>query len=302
MSRELAMDHMIAAIADRQGGVIARGQLARLALSDSAIDHRVRAGRLHVMHRGVYSVGHRVVGAGGRRWAAVLASGPGAVLSHASAAAAWDIRVSATSTVDVTVGSGGRARRKGIRLHRKRTLPADEVTELDGLPITTPARTLLDLAARGLRGRRLEAALDRAELLRLLDFADVHRLLARHAGHPGTPSLQATLSRYVAGTVETRSALEELVLELCDAHAIPRPSVNVVLEGKVRDFYWPHARLVVEADSYAWHRSPSALDDDRERDATLTLRGYRVLRFTWEHATRRRSYVVAAIRQALATS
>ena len=99
------------------------------------------------------------------------------------------------------------------------------------------------------------------------------------------------LSRYVAGTVDTRSVLEELVLELCDAHGLPRPQVNCVVEGRVRDFHWPRARLVVEADSYTWHRSPSALDDDRERDVTLTLAGYRCLRFTWEQVTRRRDYV-----------
>ena len=113
-------------------------------------------------------------------------------------------------------------------------MPPDEITRLDGLPITTPARTLLDLAATGLRGRRLEAALDRAELLRLLDFADLHRLLARYPGRPGSPALNAILSRYSAGTVNTRSVLEELVVELCDAHGLPRPQVNCVIEGKLR--------------------------------------------------------------------
>jgi len=105
------------------------------------------------------------------------------------------------------------------------------------------------------------------------------------------------LARYRAG--DTRSVLEALVAELCDAHGLPRPQENCVIEGKVRDFYWPHARLVVEADSYAWHRSPSALNDDRERDVELTLAGYRTLRFTWEQVTRRRAYVVGALYRAL---
>jgi hypothetical protein len=299
MRRELAPDTTIAAIADRQGGTIARGQLVALGLSDSAIDRRIRAGRLHPLHRGVYSVGHRVLGASGRRWAAVLACGPGAVVSHASAGAAWDIRASASWRIDITVRRTGRSKRSGIRMHW-RPLPPDEVTDLDGLPITTPARTLLDLAATGLRDRPLEAAVDRAERQRLLDFADLHELLARYPGRPGSPSLKAVLSRF--SPADSRSELEELMLELCDAHGLPRPQVNCVIEGKVRDFYWPRAKLVVEADSYSWHRSPSALSDDRERDVELTLAGYRTLRFTWEQVTRRRKYVAAAILGAFCAS
>jgi very-short-patch-repair endonuclease len=302
MRRELVKDHPIAAIADRQGGVIARAQLAALGLSGAAIDRRVRAGRLHLLHRGVYSVGHRVIGTHGWRWAAVLACGSASVVSHESAADAWEIRASASGTVHITVGPGGRLRRPGLRLHRRTSLPSDETARLGGLPITTPARTLLDLAAAGLRGRPLEAALDRAELLRLVDFAELQGLLARYPGRPGSPALRATLSRYLAGSVETRSVLEELVLELCDAHGLPRPKVNCSIEGKVRDFCWPGSRLVVEADSYAWHRSPSAMNDDRERDVRLLLAGYRCLRFTWEQVTRRREYVAGALLRALATT
>lgn len=302
MRRELVTDQGIAAVANRQGGVVTRAQLRALGLKASAIDRRARAGRLHPIHRGVYSVGHRVVGVEGRRWAAVLGCGDGAALSHASAAAAWDLRSSASGTIDVSVGPGGRAQQPRIRLHRRAALPQDERTRLAGLPITTPARTLLDVAATGLRGRPLEAALDRAELLRVLDFAELRRLLARYPGRPGTPALIASLSRYVAGPVNTRSVLEETILELCDAHALPRPRVNTVVEGRERDFCWPHARLVVEADSYTWHRSPTAFNDDRERDVTLTLAGWRVLRVTWEQVTRRRGYVADALLQALATS
>jgi hypothetical protein len=301
MRRELVADHAVAAIADRQGGVISRTQLVALGFSAAAIDRRVRAGRLHLLYRGVYSVGHRVVGVIGRLWAAVLACGQGSVVSHASAAAALEIRASAARTIDVTVGPGGRARRPGIRMHRSGLLSPDEVTTLDGLPITTPARTLLDLAASGLRGRRMESALDQA-LQRGLDFAELQRLLARYPTRPGSPFLNAQLSRYAVGTVDTRSELEELVLELCEAHGLPRPHVNCVIEGKVRDFHWPHAGLVVEADSYRWHRSPSALNDDRERDVILMLAGYRFLRFTWEQVTGRRDYVVRALLRALATS
>jgi very-short-patch-repair endonuclease len=299
MRGEVAPDHAIAAVAERQGGVVARDQLVDLGFNRSAIDRRLKAGRLHALHRGVFAVGHRALDANGRRWAAVLAYRPEGVLSHRSAAAAWDIAPSSASLIDVTVGRTGRSRRPGIRLHQTRSMLEDEVTTLDGLPITTPARTLVDLAATGLRGRRLEAALDRAHLVAALDFTQLRALLVRYPRRVGSPALDAVLSRYEAGTVNTRSALEELILELCDAYRLPRPTVNTVIEGRERDFCWPRARLVVEADSYAWHRSPSALDDERERDVALVLAGYRVLRFTWDQVTRRPEYIAGAVLAAL---
>jgi Protein of unknown function (DUF559) len=265
MRQQIGADSRTAAVAAAQGGVVA------------------------------YAVG--VVG---RRWAAVLACGDGAVLSHGSAAAAWDIRAGGSPRMHVTVPTrGGRARRDGIHVHRPRSLGLDEVTTLDGLPITTPARTLLDLASAGLRGRALEAALDAAERRRCIDWADVERLLQRYPSRPGSPALAATLSRYAPGSVETLSVLEEIVLELCDTHGIPRPLVNHVVEGRRRDFFWPHRRLVVEADSYGWHRSPSAFEEDRERDVRLTLAGYIPLRFTYIQCTQRRSYVADSILAAL---
>lgn len=295
MRAQLAPDLQIAAIAARQGGAVATRQLYACGLSRQAIVRRLRAGRLHPIHRGVYAVGHRLIGPVGLRWAAVLAMGDGSSLSHPSAGAAWDLAASNARTMHVTITTrAGRGRRPGIRVHR-RSLPADEFTTLDGLPITTPARTLIDLAAGGLRGRALEAALDRAEVALRIDWADMHRLLERHAGRPGVPVLNATLARYAPGTVDTRSVLEEIVLSLCDEFAIPRPHVNTVIEGKVRDFFWPDARLVVEADGYRHHRSPTALDDDRERDVQLVLAGLRSLRFTYDQCTKRRNYVKTSI-------
>jgi very-short-patch-repair endonuclease len=294
-----APDGDIACLAASQGGVVSFAQLRTLAMSADAIDRRVRIGRLHPLHRGVFAVGHPLVGVKGRRWAAVLALDGHAIVSHQSAADAFGFRRSDGGLVHVTVrGRGGRKPRRGVRVHRPHTLPEDEVTSLDGLPITTPPRTLLDLAASGLRGRPLEAALDRAEQLRLVDFAELRRLLARYPRRPGTRSLRAQLERY-RGPIDVRSELERLIHELCEVHSLPRPQVNTVVEGKVRDFHWPDCRLVVEADSYAWHRSPSALNDDRERDVELTLAGYRVLRFTYEQVTRRREYVIGALRTAL---
>jgi hypothetical protein len=134
----------------------------------------------------------------------------------------------------------------------------------------------------------------------VLDFADLARLLDRYAGRPGTPALLAALERYMGG--DARSELEEIIGGLCAGRGIPRPQENVVVLGRVRDFYWPQARLVVEADSYAWHRSPDAMADDRERDVELTLAGFRGLRFTWSQATRRPRYVERAIVTALGSA
>lgn len=299
MRREVETDWAIAALAGAQGGVISREQLLILGLSGAAIDHRVRAGRLHPVHRGVYAVGHRVVSAEGRWMAAVLACGGGAALSHESAAAAWEIRRADAGSVHVTAaGHTGRRRRAGIHLHRTRSLPPVELTTHRGIAITTPARTLLDLAADGLRGRPLEQALDRAELLRL-DFADLRAALEAHPTRSGSPALRALLSRYTAGSTVTRSELEERFLALCDRYAVPRPNVNTCLEGGIEvDFVWPAARLVVEVDGYAFHRSPAAFEQDRARDVALVLTGYRVLRFTWTQVTRRPREVARALQRA----
>ena len=301
MKGQLVPGRVLAVLAAKQGGVVARRQLLALGFTKAEIDIRVADGRLHVLHRGVYAVGHRAIGITGRRWAAVLACGDGAVLSHASAGAAWEIRQSASTRFDVSVGRGGRMRRPGIRLHCRSSLTVADVTHLDGLPITTPARTVLDLAAAGLRGRDLEKVLDLAEQ-KHLDFSDIDALLRRCARQPGTAALREVLARYAPGSVDTRSRLEEMCIELCDAHAIPRPSTNVVVAGRVRDLYWPHVPLVLEADSYRWHRRPSALNDDRERDAELTLARIPHIRFTYEQVADRPDYVVHAALALLGTS
>jgi len=200
------------------------------------------------------------------------------------------------AAMHVSAARAGRGR-AGLKVHR-RTLPRDEITTLDGLPITTPARTTIDLAAAGLRGRKLEAALD-AAVENELDFSDLQRLLDRHRGRPGVPAVATLLERYTPGTIDTRSVLEDVVLDLCDAHGIPRPLVNAIVAGRLRDFYWPDVPLVVEADSNRWHRSPAALTADRRRDAELTLAGLPFLRFSYTQITEEPEYVAAATLAAL---
>jgi predicted transcriptional regulator of viral defense system len=193
MGTQSAPDHRIAALAGRQGGVVSHDQLQRLGLSPREITRRVQAGRLHPLHRGVYAVGHRARGPDARWWAAILALG-GGFISHHSAAHAFGIRPTASSVVHITVqGRNGRERRAGIRVHRPLELPSDQVTVLRGLPITTPARTLLDLSASGIRN--LDTVLDLAERRHLIDFAELHALLERYPRRPGTRSLKAQLAR-----------------------------------------------------------------------------------------------------------
>jgi very-short-patch-repair endonuclease len=289
-------DVEIAVFAARQHGVVARAQLEALGLGRGAIAHRVAAGRLHRVHRGVYAVGHPILTANGRRMAAVLACGPDAALSHASAAALWEIRPTSATRIDVTVRSaGGRARRPNLRVHRASGLLDDEVTEHQAIRVTTPARTLLDLAS-SLPRRTLERALDQAAINELFDLTALQAAVDRHRGEPGSAALDTALHEHEAGTTLTKSELEERMLALCDHHRLPRPQVNAWVENLEVDFLFAAQRLVVEADSYRYHRSRRAFERDRERDAILARAGYRTLRFTDRQMRRQASEVAETIR------
>jgi predicted transcriptional regulator of viral defense system len=291
------LDVAMAALASRQHGVVTRAQLRTLGLSDDAVDTRAAGGRLHRLHRGVYAVGHPVLGPR-RRWlAAVLACGPRAVLSHAAAAALWGLRPSAATAVDVTVpGSGGRRKRPGLRIHRARDL-AGQATAHHGIPVTTPARTILDLAAT-LQRRPLERVLDTAESARLTDVAALEALAGAHVGHRGASRLMTALSTHEPGTTLTKSELEELFLKLCADAGLPRPSVNARVTGPEVDFVFAERRLLVETDSWRHHRSREAFERDRERDAIHTRAGYRTLRFTHTQLTQTPGTVAETVRAA----
>jgi hypothetical protein len=295
------LDRAIAERAARQHGVISRAQLRRLGLSDGGITARAQRGGLHSVHRGVYAVGHTVLSARGRWMAAVLACGPRAVLSHASAAALLELRASAAVIVDVTLpGSGGRRRRTGIRIHRARDLAAQTTTK-DGIPVTTPARTILDLAAV-LQRRPLERLLDQAERARLMDVASLQALARAHAGHHGAPKLRAVLEVHEPGTTLTKSELEERFLKLCHDAGLPRPSVNARVTGPEVDFVFAEERLLVETDSWRHHRSREAFERDRRRDQIHTRAGYRTLRFTHDQLTTEPRTVAATVAAALASA
>jgi very-short-patch-repair endonuclease len=212
-------------------------------------------------------------------------------------AALWDLRPSAALIVDVTVPGTGSRNRKGLRIHRARDLTG-QTTTCDGIPVTTPARTILDLAAT-LQRRPLERVLDQAENLRLTDVPSLAALARAHAGHRGASRLWATLGAHEPGTTLTRSQLEERFLELCRDAGLPRPKVNVRVSGPEVDFTFPQHRLLVETDSWRYHRSRDAFERDRRRDALHTRAGYRTLRFTHDQLSTEPATAAATVRAAL---
>jgi very-short-patch-repair endonuclease len=281
-------DGLISSLAGGQHGLVSTRQLLRAGVGRGAIEHRVRAGRLIRVHRGTYAVGHVHQTRAVRWMAAVLACGDGAVLSHVAAAALWELRPSSATKTDVTVpGRAGRRARDRIVVHRSIVLPESEVTTQRAIPVTTVARTLLDCAAT-LQTHALHRAVERSEILELFDLTEVRRTLDRHPNHPGTKKLAAAIEIYREEEI-TRSDLEAILLALCDAHDLPRPLVNHIVEGEEVDFLWPDQRLVVEADGRSTHLTRQAFERDRAKDAKLTLAGYRVVRFTYRqilHASR----------------
>jgi very-short-patch-repair endonuclease len=268
---------LIAELAGHQDGVVDRGQLLRAGLGHGVIDRRVTRGSLHVIHRGVYAVGHAVLSRRGRWRAAVLAAGPGAVLSHRSAATLWGIRDRDGRDVDVIAPRD--RKRPGIRL-RRIVLPADEVTSHHGIPVTTPARTLLDLA-EVLDRHQLERAMNETEYRRLTSPLSLDALLTRHRGRRGTAALKKIVDQGRLGKTITRSELEEHFLAFLDARELPRPLVNEPIGPYTVDTLWPESRLVVELDGRGAHETTRAFEEDRRRDRDLVTKGYRVIRITW---------------------
>jgi very-short-patch-repair endonuclease len=242
---------------------------------------RLGGGRRNGRHRRVYAVGHTALRRDGRFLAAVLACGPGAVLSHRSAAWHWGLLGTDQPHVDVTAPRS-REGAQGIRLHRARFLDARDTTDHQGIPTTTVARTLLDLAAT-VGADRLERAFAQALFLRVYDHAAIADVIARSNGHRGKAALRAATAREPK---HTRSDWEVRMLTLVRDAGLPEPLVNHVLiapdHGHCEvDFHWPQQGLIVETDSWSAHGSRAAYERDRARDAALRAMGMRVVRFTW---------------------
>jgi len=268
------VDAAIARIAERQHGIATSAQLVSAGLSPAAIAKRVRAGRLHRVHRGVYAVGYPAVAREARWMAAVLACGPGSLLSHRSAAELWELLRPAEGPIEVTVPTqNGRRRRANLVIHRCAALPPTAHTVRNLIPVTAPWRTIEDL--RGAVPPRL------------------HRRAIR----------QAEVRRFALGPRtdgdRTRSDLERDFLRLCRRHRIPPPEVNVRIGRWTVDFLWRAERVVVETDSWRFHGGSIAYEDDHVRNLDLRRGGYTVFRFTERQVHQEADVVVADLCEAL---
>jgi hypothetical protein len=268
-------DRLIAGLAERQHGVVSRAQLLQAGVGRHLIDYRVVAGRLHVVHHGIYSVGHGALAIDARWMAAVLAAGPGAVLSHRAAAAVWQLRP--FEHLEVTVPT--ERRRPSIRVRRSH-LPPDETTTVRAIPVTTIPRTLLDLAAV-LHPHQLERAVNEAEVRGLRDRLSLVDMVERYPTRPGIRTIKAIVELLERGTILTRSELESRFLAFIRRTGLPAPVLNAQLFGFECDCLWPEQRVIAELDGHATHGTRAAFERDRVRDRTLSANGWRTVRITW---------------------
>lgn len=290
-------DALILEIATKQEGVLARWQLLERGLSPREIQYRLETGRLRAVHRGVYMVGPEI-GPWRRERAAVLACGAESWLGYGTAAAVWELTaVPPTRPVAVISRRDLRLTDSGIRVYRASALHDDEVTESEGLPITTPARTLLDLASVA-KADEVERALHRA-IPRLVEPDAIEALLRRYPRRQGRRLLRMLLDSGAVPAV-TRSEAERALLRLLRSGDLPLPKTNVILLGYEVDCLWRAEKLVVEVDGRAFHSDARSFEGDRDRDAALVAAGYRVMRVTWKQIQQKPRPLIARIAAALA--
>lgn len=285
----LALDAVIALLADAQHGVVARWQLKALGFADGAIKHRIKTGRLRPLHRGVYAVGHRHLTVRGLRMAAVLACGSGGFLTYASAAAARDLRRTSQAHFDVTVPAGRRRRRPGIRVHESAVIHPDDVSLVDGIPTASVPRILLDLAQTD-SPTRIRYVVEQADRIGVFDLRAVDAAIARSPRRKGVPKLQRVLADYRPAPF-LRSRLEVDVRDELDRRLeLPRHLSNQKVGDVEVDVWFPDSRLAVQIDTPAYHGGPTSFETDRSDDIKLGLLGCRPIRITgkrWENERRR---------------
>jgi len=278
--------HAIAEVAGRQHGVISRAQMRDLGLSDSAVSARVDSGYLRPLFRGTFAVGHNAINRRARMLAAALACGTGTVASHGSACeliGLWDVR---PTLVDVIPPNWSGRAIEGIRWHRVRLPEGGEVEVREGVPCTSPSRTLVDMAGR-CGWTFLRRLVEQAAILGLLDVDEIDRILAL-GRRRGAPRLRTILSPW-RGTAERRpklrSRLEARLLPRLISEGLPSPCCNVKLQVDGQwlevDMLWEKQRLAIETDGEETHATPAAFQRDRWRDQLLVASGYRTARVTW---------------------
>jgi very-short-patch-repair endonuclease len=286
-------DEAIGELASRQHGVVSLAQLLELGLTRAAVEGRVKRKRLLALHRGVYAVGHRALTRDAHLVAAVYACGSGALLSHRCAGAKHGLLRGSPASIDVTA-PGERKAREGITLHRSRSIHADDRTEIDGIPTTSVARTLVDLA-EVLNERQLTKAVHQAEVMRVFDLTQLEEALARVPGRKGRHRLRRVLTAYQPEPHFLRSRAERRLKQLCEDHSLPQPQFNVWIAGYELDVYWPEAKLALEFDGAATHHTRYAFHEDRRRDRALATEGIQTLRVTWPDVGRAFAEQVEAI-------
>jgi very-short-patch-repair endonuclease len=264
-------------LARRQHGVVSRAQLLELGMSSEAIRHRLASGRLHRHARGIYAVGRPELSRRGHLMAAVLVCGPRARLSHRSAAELWGILPASARRIEVAVPASVNRRHPRIRVHRQVGLGPGSMRVVDGIRVADPVSTLVDLASL-LTPRRLEAAVNEAGQLDLVDPERLRAALDAHPARPGLGRLRRMLDRETF--VMTDTELERRVLRLVRGAALPLPETQVHLNGYRVDFFWRELGLVVEADSLRYHRSAAKQAADQRRDHAHVSVGLTVLRFS----------------------
>jgi hypothetical protein len=278
----------------RQHGVISREQLRRLGLTDDAIKHRLAVGGLHRVRRGVFAVGVPDL-TSHRRWmAAVLACGDGAVLSHSSAASLWRIGPQQRSVVELSLPSLSHREVSDLRIHRRPSLRPRDTTVEYGIPVTTPIRTLIDMALR-LDQPGVERMINEADKYNLTNPPQLRRELDDRAGEPGVAALRHILDRRTFRL--TKEELERRFLPLAAKAGLPVPLTGQVVNEFEVDFYWPDLGLVVETDGLRYHRTPAEQARDRLRDQAHTAAGLTQLRFTHEQVRYEPEYVVRILAQ-----
>lgn len=290
------------ALADRQHGELARVQLLALGFTADAIKHRLANRRLHPLRRGVYAVGRPKVDLLGEWMAAVLACGAPlppsyearAWLSGLAGAALWETLRPEPGPIDVSIRRPAPVRQHGVRVHRRPTLDPHSLTVHRNIPVTTPAQTLIDIAA-SVPESWLRRAVNRADSLDLIDPERLRRELDLHGGEPGIAPLRRLLDRFTFAY--TDSELEDAFLPLVRKAGLPTPLTQEKVNGFDVDFFWPGLGLVVEADSLRYHRTPAQQAADRRRDQVHVASGLTTLRFTHGDIRFEREHVVATLRR-----